>query len=120
GRALAGRGNSGGAYSAGAAAASITARQIGPAPVTPVTLSMGELSVLPTHTPTAISVVKPIVQLSRKSLVVPVFAPAGYGGLIGVFSPKPGMRATLSDRMLCIRYAWPGSSACVPAGTGYG
>jgi len=32
-------------------------RQIGPAPVTPETFSIGELSLLPTHTPTAISVV---------------------------------------------------------------
>src|SRR5574341_637352 len=70
-----GRLNSWGGYHC--TATSITPRQIGPAPVTPVTLTIGVLSVLPTHTPTAISDVKPIVQLSRKSLVVPVLAPAG-------------------------------------------
>src|SRR5258708_39278056 len=52
--------------------------QIGPAPETPETLTIGVLLALPTHTPTTRFGVKPIVQLSRKSVVVPVLAAAGF------------------------------------------
>ena len=48
--------------------------QIGAAPVTPETSAgfMGELSLFPTHVATRASGVNPMVQLSRKSSVVPV------------------------------------------------
>src|SRR3972149_2736005 len=57
-------------------AARMNSCQIGPAPDTPVTFTIGALSALPTHTPTARSGVYPTVQLSRKSVVVPVLAAA--------------------------------------------
>ncbi len=46
---------------------------MGHAPLTPDTSHIGEPSVLPTHTHTIASGVYPIVQLSLKSVLVPVF-----------------------------------------------
>ena len=77
--------------------------QIGPAPLTPVTSTIGVLSALPTHTPTTRFGVKPITQLSRKSVVVPVLAAAGRPMLSALFGPKPRSRAELSLRILLIR-----------------
>src|SRR5258706_16102275 len=73
--------------------------QIGPAPETPETLTIGVLLALPTHTPTTRFGVKPIVQLSRKSVVVPVLAAAGLSICNALWSPNSGKRALLSLRI---------------------
>ena len=83
--------------------------QIGPAPVMPETSFIGALSALPTHTPTARSGVKPSVQLSRQSVVVPVFAAAGRPISSMLPGPNAGARAALSLRMSLIRNATRGS-----------
>jgi hypothetical protein len=49
--------------------------------------------------------VKPITQLSRKSVVVPVFAAAGRPMFSALFAPNARTRAELSLRILLIRYA---------------
>jgi len=71
----------------------ITSAHRGPAPLTPLTLCMLAPSKLPTQTPTVWRGVKPTVQLSRKSLEVPVFTAAGKGRASGEFRPKAGSRA---------------------------
>ena len=83
---------------------------MGAAASTPAMSSIGEPSALPTHTPTVISGVKPIVQVSRGPLLVPLFAAAGKGSSNGVISPNPGMRASRSLRMSASRYACSGES----------
>src|ERR671936_1413249 len=75
-------------------AASIASCQIGPAPSTPETSTIAEPSALPAHTPIARSGVKPIVQLSRNAVLVPLFTADGNGRSNGVAPPNPGMRAS--------------------------
>lgn len=52
-------------------------RQIGPAPLTPETSHIGDPSLLPTQTPMIASGEYERVQLSRKSVLVPVFTGRG-------------------------------------------
>ncbi len=73
------------------------------------------LSVLPVHTPTTRSGVYPIVQLSRKSLVVPVLAAAGKGSASGLSRPIAAIRAASSSKISLMRKATRGSSTCSPA-----
>ena len=77
--------------------------QMGAAPLMPEMLRIGVLSALPTHTPTAIPGVNPTVQLSRQSVVVPVFTAAGRESFSMLLSPKAGMRAVSSERISAIR-----------------
>ena len=58
----------------------------------------------------------PIVQLSRKSLVVPVFEAAWKGKFKTELGPKAGVRASLSDRIEEIKYACSGRITCSPVG----
>ena len=77
----------------------MTSRNRGPAPVTPLTPSMGLPSKLPTHTATVTSLVYPTVQLSRKPFEVPVFTATGNGRSSALFSPNEARRAWGSARM---------------------
>ena len=64
---------------------------------------VGELSLLPVHTPIATNGVYPIVQPSLAFCVVPVLAATSYPGICrGEFSPKRGALAALSDKILLI------------------
>src|SRR3990172_10614321 len=78
-------------------AACITSAQMGAAPVRPLVPSISVLSGLPTQTPTARSGVKPRVQLSRKSPVVPVLAATLKGKLSTELAPNIGWRAGFSE-----------------------
>ena len=71
-----------------------------PAPVTPVMPRIGVLSRFPTQTPTVKSAVKPMHQLSLKSVEVPVFTPQGKGRRRFEWVPKLWARAELSASML--------------------
>ena len=89
-------------------AAIIASRQIGPAPSTPARPSIGAPSAFPTHTPIAMLGVKPMVQVSRNPVLVPVFTAAGKGTSNGVTPPNPGMRASGSLKMSATRYTCSG------------
>src|SRR5512141_1535265 len=93
--------------------------QIGPAPVNPLERSMDELSLLPTQTPVTSCGVKPSVQLSLKSLVVPVLAAAGRDNFSDELAPNATLRAWLSDRMSVIRYVTFGSITSLTSGFWY-
>ena len=84
----------------------------------PATSIIGEPSAFPIHTPTAISGVKPSVQVSRGPLLVPLFTAAGNGSSNGVTLPNPGMRASGSLRMSASRYACSGDSTRRVVGAG--
>ena len=86
---------------------SICRRQIGAAPETPLaTFFICLLSLLPTHTPTTASRLQPIVQLSFRSLVVPVLtATARLPKFKYELTPKVSRRALLSARIELIRKA---------------
>src|SRR3989344_1789265 len=76
--------------------------QIGAAPVIPETSAwfIGVLSLFPTHTVVTYSGVYPIVQLSRKSFVVPVFALTTWLRMTSSEDgPNAPMRALLSNKM---------------------
>src|SRR5690242_5550253 len=93
----------------------ITAFQMGEAPVRPVELTIGSPLLLPTQTPTATLWVNPTVQLSLKSVVVPVFTDVTRPPVLsGLFDPISMLRATLSLRMSRISKAIRGSSTCLP------
>ena len=76
--------------------------RIGPAPVTPETSRIGEPSKFPTQTPTVNSGVKPIVQLSRKSVLVPVLQATGKSKRRAELIPNARVRAELSLRISAI------------------
>ena len=82
---------------------SVISCQIGHAPLTPDISHIGEPSVLPTHTHTIASGVYPIVQLSRKSVLVPVFT--GMGILVPSMLDIPNVldrfRGSLSISAIC-------------------
>src|SRR3989339_1779117 len=101
-------------------AANTTSWKIGPAPVTPEVSRMGELSALPTHTPTMRSGVKPTVQLSREFLVVPVLAATGKSKVSGPPSPNSERRAEASLRISVMSQATLGSRMCAPFFVGVG
>ena len=67
--------------------------------------AIGVLSALPTHTPTTRFGVNPTTQLSRKSVVVPVFAAAGRPMFNALFAPNARILAFESLKMSLIRYA---------------
>lgn len=75
-------------------ARSSAAARIGPAPVTPLTSSIGRPSKFPTHAPTVTSGVTPSAQLSRQPVEVPVFVAAGKGGSSTDSLPKAPARAS--------------------------
>src|ERR1017187_10153683 len=76
---------------------SIKFLQIGAAPRDPAILSIGELSLLPTQTPTTRLGVYPIVSASRKSSVVPVFTAAGLEMVSAL--PNSSALVLLSERI---------------------
>ena len=80
-------------------------RNTGPAPETPDTPFIGELSMLPTQTPTVNSGVKPTVQLSRKSELVPVLQAEVKGSRRGDAIPNAGLRAALSLKISAMKKA---------------
>src|SRR5438067_9059877 len=87
--------------------------QIGAAPTIPVELWLrGLLSGFPTHTAVARLGVKPTVQLSLKSLVVPVLAATWRPARVRS-PPQPNSRQRLrsSDMMDAMMKATPGSTA---------
>src|SRR5690242_16111998 len=90
-------------------ATSIKSCHIGPAPVTPLIRIIGSLFALPVQTPVAISGVKPTVQLSRQSVVVPVLTDAGRPRLRTLFWPNADARAALSDSISATNQAIRGS-----------
>src|SRR3989338_9257 len=68
----------------------ITSFHIGATMYPAISLTMGELSLFPAHTPIAIDGVYPMVHASRDSFVVPVFAatsnPGKWNGFTGGYS----------------------------------
>ena len=89
---------------------------IGDAPETPdATLSIGELSLFPTQTPTDLCGLPPIVQLSLLSFVVPVLTaiclPETFNN---EFGPNASVRAELSDKIFEIIYASSGLNTFLP------
>ncbi len=72
-------------------------RQTGAAPDAPATLDIGELSLLPIQTPTAICGVYPIVSASRLSSVVPVLTAAARDRVSE--PPNVSARALGSERI---------------------
>src|SRR6202140_1799785 len=87
--------------------------QIGAAPTMPVGLWLrGFLSGLPAHTAVARLGVKPTVQLSLKSLVVPVFAATVRPGRVrSPWQPNSRQRLRASDMIEEMMKATPGSMA---------
>src|SRR3989338_5307005 len=76
---------------------------MGPATTMPGSLFMGELSLLPTHTPVTISLVYPTTQPSLKSWVGPVFAATFLSGKKRrELGPNMGVLAALSERISVI------------------
>src|SRR5690606_5445176 len=96
-------------------AAVITSRQIGAAPSTPEMFTIGRWSGFPTQTPTTRSGVNPIVQLSRNSLLVPVFTAAPYAVFRTLVAPKLGIRADGSLSMSATRKAVGASTTGMPS-----
>src|ERR1700732_1357517 len=96
-----------------ASACSMNLCQIGAAPTMPVELWLsGLLSGLPTHTAVARLGVKPTVQLSLKSLVVPVLAPTWRPGSVkSPWQPNDMQRLRSSDMIDAMMKATPGSMA---------
>ena len=74
---------------------------------------------MPTHTPVTRSGVYPMVQLSRKSFVVPVFAATWKGRFRSELRPNIQERASLSERIDEIRKACSARITCSGAGGWY-
>jgi hypothetical protein len=93
----------------------MTAFQMGAAPVRPDEFTIGSPLLFPTQTPTATLRVKPIVQLSFTSSVVPVLTDEYTPGVnSGLLLPIAGERAALSASMSLMTKAMRGSSTCRP------
>src|SRR6266516_2557204 len=90
--------------------------QMGAAPVIPDAMPlMRELSLFPTHAATTYEGVYPIVQLSLKSLVVPVLTDTIFLFILSSDdAPNSCIRALLSDKILEIMNATPSGSTFVP------
>src|SRR5690606_17247565 len=97
---------------------SMTSCQIGAAPVTPETLRMLAPLLLPTHTPTVKSLDQPSVQLSRMSLLVPVFTAVQNRVASTLSRPNPRALACLSERISPTSQAAIASMTCLNGLTG--
>lgn len=82
--------------------ANIRLRQMGAAPLIPLTFHMGSPLKFPTQTPTVYSGVQPRHQLSLMSLLVPVFTAAGKGSFNRLSIPNVKRRCSEDARILKI------------------